>query len=189
MPAVAALSPADPPPPGAGAAPPNTDGMPTPVNPAGWRPLFMSLLMLALPIMAEHLLHIGVGLTDTFLANNMVPTRGLAGEALAQARVANAHAAAAIGSTTYVTWFLGLITGAVGTGSTALIARATGARDRRTARRAVGQSILLGFTAGLVLSAGLFLFSDRIAGIFGFEDPLVTAMIGSSCGSWASPPR
>lgn len=141
--------------------------------PPSWASLFKVLLVLALPIMAEHFLHIGVGLTDTYVANNMVITRGLSGEALEAARSANAAAAAAIGSTTYVTWLLGIIAGSVGIGSTALIARATGARDRRTARSAVGQSILLGFLTGALMAVLLLLFSGPASRIFGFEDPVV----------------
>src|SRR5688500_4862940 len=155
--------------------------LPGPIAPlAGsesWGKLFRVMLLLALPIMAEHFLHIGVGLTDTYLANNLVSTEGLAGEALAAARATNAAAAAAMGSTTYVLWFLGLMAGAVGTGSTALIARATGARNRRTARSAVGQSILMGFLVGSVMTVGLLTSSDRISHMFGFEDARVEQYI------------
>lgn len=142
-----------------------------------WRPLFVQMLLLSLPIMAEHFLHIGVGLTDTYIANNLVETDGLIGDALAAARSENAAAAAAIGSTTYVLWFLGLMTGAVGTGSTALIARATGARDKRTANAALGQSILLAFAVGILLGAMLLTLSGPISRGFGFEDPRVVHLI------------
>src|SRR5687768_2931271 len=68
--------------------------LPGPIAPAAgsesWGKLFRVMLLLALPIMAEHFLHIGVGLTDTYLANNLVSTEGLAGEALAAARSTNA---------------------------------------------------------------------------------------------------
>ena len=142
-----------------------------------WAPLFKALLVLSLPIMAEHFLHIAVGLTDTYLANNMVLTSGLSGEALAAARSENAAAAAAIGSTTYITWLLGILAGSVGIGSTALIARATGARDRRTAASAVGQSILLGFLAGTLMALALLFFSGPISRTFGFEDARVQQYI------------
>ncbi len=145
--------------------------------PPTWHGLFKALLILALPIMAEHLLHIGVGLTDTYLANNMVLTSGLSGDALEAARAANARAAAAVGSTTYVAWFMGLMTAAVGTGSTALIARASGARDRRTARSALGQSILLGSICGLLAGLTLLFFNGPISRIFGFDDPAVEGLI------------
>ena len=123
-------------------------------DPAAWRPLLWVLIALSLPLIAENLLHIGVGLTDTYLANRLTPA-----------------AAAAIGPVTYVTWFLGLTTGAVGTGSTALISRAVGARDRRTARSAVGQSILLAVAVGVVLSAVLIASAEPLSKLFGLSDP------------------
>ena len=142
-----------------------------PPDSAAWRPLLWQLTLLSLPLVAENLLHIGVGLTDTYLANNVIPLKGLAGETLAQARSFNANAAAAVGSTTYLLWFLGLMTGAVGTGSTALIARATGAKDKRTARSAVGQSVMLAFLSGLVLCALFFFAAGPISRGFGLSDP------------------
>ena len=145
--------------------------VPSAPDSAAWRPLLWQLTLLSLPLIAENLLHIGVGLTDTYLANNVIPLGGLAGDALAQARSFNANAAAAVGSTTYLLWFLGLMTGAVGTGSTALIARATGARDKRTARSAVGQSVMLAFLSGLVLCALFFVAAGPISRNFGLSDP------------------
>ena len=147
------------------------------VDSAAWRPLLRQLTLLSLPLVAENLLHIGVGLTDTYLANNVIPLGGLAGDALAQARGFNANAAAAVGSTTYLLWFLGLMTGAVGTGSTALIARATGAKDKRTARSAVGQSVMLAFLSGLVLCGVFFAAAGPISRNFGLADPEAQRLI------------
>ena len=129
---------------------------------AMWRPLMKALILLAAPLVLENLLHIGVGLTDTYLANRL-----------------DTAAAAAIGPVTYVTWFLGLTTGAVGTGSTALISRATGARDRRTARSAVGQSILLAVALGAVLGVALFTLADPLSKLFGLSDPKAQAHIAT----------
>lgn len=142
-----------------------------------WRPLFWIMVALAVPLCAENLLHILVGLTDTYLANNVMPVAGLTGEALAQATRYNAAAAAAVGSTTYVLWFMGLMTGAVGVGSTAIIARATGAKDRRTARSAVGQSLLLAFMVGCGLCALLFFGAGPMSRAFGLEDPEARRLI------------
>lgn len=104
-----------------------------------WR----SVLLLALPVMAEQILHMIVGLTDVYLANH------LGGDPAAPT--------AAIGTIGYILWFIGLLTGAIGTGSTAIIARATGARHRGLANRVAGQSvmgaILVGFTVGLSIFA------------------------------------
>ena len=146
-------------------------------DPAAWGPLLRQLTVLSLPLIAENLLHIGVGLTDTYLANNVVRLGGLTGDELAAGRAFNASAAAAVGSTTYVLWFLGLMTGAVGTGSTALIARSTGARDRRTARSAVGQSVLLAFAAGAVLGALLFALAGPVSHAFGLSNPKAVELV------------
>jgi putative MATE family efflux protein len=54
----------------------------------------------------------------------------------------------------YVLWLVAMITGAIGVGSTAIIARAVGARHRRLANRVCGQSIGAVVMAGVVL-AGL----------------------------------
>jgi putative MATE family efflux protein len=125
-----------------------------------WTTITRRLLVLGAPIALENFLHIFVGLTDTYLANRL-----------------NEPAAAAVGATTYVLWFIGLMTGSVATGSTALISRATGARDRRTARSAVGQSFLLAGTVGIVLSTTLLLLSGPAGGWFGLENPQTQAYI------------
>src|SRR5438067_4896471 len=91
------------------------------------RLLLRELLWLAMPVMAEQVLHMLVGLTDTYLANH------LPNEAAA--------ATAAVGTISYILWFIGLIVGAIGAGSTAIIARAKGARHRSLANSVAGQSV------------------------------------------------
>jgi putative MATE family efflux protein len=125
-----------------------------------WTTITRRLLVLGAPIALENFLHIFVGLTDTYLANQM-----------------DAPAAAAIGATTYVLWFIGLMVGSVATGSTAIISRATGANDRRTARSAVGQSFLLAGVVGLVLSTLLLTLAGPAGGWFGLENPETQANI------------
>ncbi|MEM8874800.1 MAG: MATE family efflux transporter [Planctomycetota bacterium] len=118
-------------------------------NPA----LLRRLLWLSGPILLEHFLHIAVGLTDTYLANNLVPGN----------EQANATAAAAIGSVTYIGWLLGLFAGAFGTGATAIIARAIGAKHKRIANAGCGQALLLGMTAGVVVGIPASIFSGTVA--------------------------
>src|SRR3954468_2762903 len=77
--------------------------------------LLRELFLLAMPVLAEQVLHMFVGLNDTYLANHV--ERG--------ASAKNAAAAAAVGTVSYILWFVGLISGAVGSGATAIIARAT----------------------------------------------------------------
>lgn len=106
--------------------------------------LTRQMLGLALPVWAEQVLHMGVGLNDTYLANHL-PTNAAA-------------AGAAVGTITYFIWFIGLLVGTVGTGAAALIARAKGARHRRLANRVTGQAMaaaaMFGVLFGILLLAG-----------------------------------
>lgn len=119
-----------------------------------------------MPVLVEHLLHIGVGLTDTYLANHLVREAGLIGDELAVARAMNASATAAVGSVTYVFWLLGLITGAVGTGATAIIARAIGGRHRRLASSVCGQAVTAAAVAGLIVGLGALMLASRLPVVF-----------------------
>src|SRR5947199_9737239 len=91
--------------------------------------LLRELFLLSMPVLAEQVLHMFVGLNDTYLANHV--ERG--------ASTKNAAAAAAVGTVSYILWFVGLISGAVGSGATAIISRATGAKHRRLAHSICGQ--------------------------------------------------
>jgi Na+-driven multidrug efflux pump len=127
----------------------------TPATPS-YSELLGQLLVLALPVILEQLCHTVVGLTDTWLANNLPRDA--------------APAAAAVGTISYITWFVGLIVGAVGTGSTALISRAKGARHRRLANSVAGQSIVAAAVVGIALgSVAHFgaMFWVRISGLEG----------------------
>jgi putative MATE family efflux protein len=118
--------------------------------------LFKQLLWLALPVLAEHVLHMAVGWNDTYLANH------LPHEAVA--------AGAAVGTVQYMLWFLGLFAGAIGTGSTAIIARAIGAKHRRLANSVCGQSVLFALILGTALGVFLFAFAVPLARLTGLHD-------------------
>ena len=68
---------------------------------ASRRVLVRALVALAAPVLAEHALHIIVGLTDTYLANHLPSDK--------------AEATAAVGTVGYIFWFIGLFAGAIGT--------------------------------------------------------------------------
>lgn len=110
--------------------------------------LVRALLVLAAPVLAEHALHIIVGLTDTYLANHLESDK--------------AEATAAVGTVGYIFWFIGLFAGAIGTGSTAIIAREVGARHRRRANSVCGQSMLFAAMVGVALAVLLWLFAGPI---------------------------
>lgn len=135
------------------AAPAVSVGDELPLSPINDRLLLKELLRLALPVLAEHVLHIFVGLNDTYLANHLPSSK--------------AEATAAVGTVAYIFWFLGLFAGAIGTGSTAIIAREVGARHRRRANSACGQSMLFAAMLGLGLGVALWLFSGPITNFTG----------------------
>lgn len=124
------------------------------------RSLFAELLLLALPMVAENILHMMVGLTDVYLASHL-PTHA-------------APATAAVGSISYVLWLIGLIAGAIGTGSTAIIARAIGAKHQSLANSVCGQSVTASVLTGALLSIFFLLFAQPCA--------LLTGLSGEAYG-------
>ncbi len=122
--------------------------------------LLRQLLGLSLPVLAENMLHMLVGVNDTYLANHV--SAGASGDrAILEAQCA--AAAAAVGAITYILWFIGLFAGSVGTGSTALIARATGAKHRALANSICGQSISAALVGGIALGLLMFLTAAPVA--------------------------
>ena len=115
------------------------------------RQLWRDLLRLAVPVWIEQSLHMLVGLNDTYLANHL-PRHA-------------ADAGAAVGTITYFLWFIGLLVGSVGAGSTAIISRARGARHRRLANRVVGQSVTAAVVIGLVAGTVLIAFAQPIVSL------------------------
>ncbi len=130
---------------------PTVDDAP-PAKPAE-RALFLQLVLLALPILAENLLHMLVGLTDVYVAGHL--------------RENAAAATAAVGSVAYVLWFIGLIVATIATGSTAVIARAIGAKHRSLANSVCGQSATAAVLLGVTLSLGAIVFARPIAAATG----------------------
>ncbi len=104
-------------------------------------PLWRQVLALAIWPLLEQFMGAAVGFVDVALAGRIDPA-----------------ATEAIGSAGYVIWLMGIMQGAVGVGSTAIIARTVGAGRYGEANHAVGQSMLLAVTWGLV-NLGLFFFA------------------------------
>lgn len=123
--------------------------------PAPWRSrsLLHELVWLSAPVFAENLLHILVGVTDVYLAGH------LANRAEA--------ATAAVGAVAYVLWFVNLLGSAIGVGSTALIARATGARHRSLANSVCGQSVGAAAFTGVVTAALFAACAEPLARVTG----------------------
>src|SRR5258707_6559765 len=115
------------------------------------RQLLRQLIFLSVPVLAENLLHLFVSLTDTYLANHLPDAPDL-----------RPAAASAVGTIGYLIWFIGLVVGAIATGSTAIIARAVGARHRSLANSVCGQSVLLAILLGCVLGILLYFGADQL---------------------------
>lgn len=100
---------------------------------------------LALPAIGEQLLALGVGVSDTFLSGHLSNT------AMAQLGYDRAVAVDTVGMASTAAWVVLTAFFAVNIGVTALVARATGAKDTNLARRAAAQGIILGIIAGIVM--------------------------------------
>jgi putative MATE family efflux protein len=110
--------------------------------------LLRELLALAIPVWIEQVLHMLVGLNDTYLANHLPHDAASAG--------------AAVGTITYFLWFIGLLVAFIGAGSTAIIARAKGSRHRRLANSVTGQSVASAVLIGIAVGALLYFAATPI---------------------------
>ena len=107
------------------------------------RPTWPTVLVLAWPVWVQQLLLMAVGLYDQYLAGNNAP----ADPAL------HVPYQAAQTTANYLAWFIASCSALVSVGSTALVARFTGAGDKSKAIHAANQSILLSFLFGLAATA------------------------------------
>ncbi|MBF6590242.1 MAG: MATE family efflux transporter [Ktedonobacterales bacterium] len=132
------------------------------------------VLGLALPAIGEQLLTLGVGVSDTFLSGHLSLAAG------AHLGYGRATAVAAVGAASTAVWIILTIFFAVNIGVTALVARATGARDGHLAAQAAGQGILLGVLAGvgmMALAAPLAGLITHLLGVTGEIATLATRYI------------
>ncbi|NLS77922.1 MAG: MATE family efflux transporter [Chloroflexi bacterium] len=93
------------------------------------------VLDLALPAVGEQLLHMAVGMTNTYMVGHL-----------------GAASLTAVGLGDQVVMLLSGFLAAVATGSTVLVARCIGAKDPQTASRALQQSMLLGLAMGILFT-------------------------------------
>lgn len=111
------------------------------------------LALAAWPLL-EQSLNFLVGFVDTTLAGHL-----------------SVDATKAIAVTAYIGWLMGLMQAAVGIGATAVIARATGARDRRLASAALGQALVLGLAVGIGMGAIVWLAAPSVARFLELDGP------------------
>ena len=96
-----------------------------------------------------------VGWNDTYLANHLPSDTAAAG--------------AAVGTIQYFFWFTGLVAGAVAAGSTAIIARAIGAKHRSLANSICAQSILFTAIIGGIFGLATLVFAAPMAKLTGLH--------------------
>lgn len=102
-------------------------------------PLWRLVLLLALPWWTQQILTMIVTLFDAFLAGNVLDLPGEQ-NVVSQSAQTTAH---------YLSWVMSSYAVLISAGSTALVARFTGAKDRRMAIHATNQSLVLAFGFGL----------------------------------------
>ncbi|MDQ5852641.1 MAG: MATE family efflux transporter, partial [Chloroflexota bacterium] len=119
------------------------------------------VLKLALPAVGEQFLNLLVGLVDTFLVGH------LAASTAASLGYGSAQALAAVGLAGYVIWAATTLFMAVAVGATALVARATGARNTDEANSALRQALMLGGVMGFVALLLISLFAGQVMRLLG----------------------
>jgi len=121
------------------------------------------------PVLCESLLNSTIGLVDTMIASRI-----------------SVAAADSVGGAAYMTWFIGLITMAIGVGATALIARSMGAGKLAVARAALGQAILLAAVGGILTAIALATLAPSLAALLSLQgearDDFVTYLRAYSLG-------
>ncbi|MFN0131830.1 MAG: MATE family efflux transporter [Phycisphaerales bacterium] len=115
-------------------------------------PINRAIWVVAWPVLIDSLLSSLVGLTDTVLAAAI-----------------SEPATDAVGSASYILWFIGLSFVALDIGATALIARAVGGRRMAVANAGVGQTFLLALASGVVLTLLVALCVPLLASTMGLK--------------------
>lgn len=114
--------------------------------------MWAAIVTLAWPVMIDQILGTMVGLVDTILAAGI-----------------SEAAADAVGSASYIMWFVGLFFVSLDIGATAVIARSIGAGRRAVANAAVGQSLVLALAIGLSLSLTLYTAAPLMARVMSLK--------------------
>ena len=125
-------------------------------------PTWRLLWVLALPVFLQQMLLLTVQLSDRFFAGHLheIAPQTIGDQAAYQA----AHTTA-----NYLSWVVSSYIVFVGVGSTALVARFTGAGQRALAIHTTNQSIVLGCILGLVGSAAGWIFRRDLVAVLQLE--------------------
>jgi len=106
------------------------------------------VFILAAPMLGEQIVNFCVGLVDIYLAGRV-----------------GKEATGAVGTGSYLSWFVTLGFSLIGVGAAALVARGFGARDFRTASRAANQSFVLAVMLGAAMAAIVFFSAPFLAAL------------------------
>jgi MATE family multidrug resistance protein len=111
-----------------------------------------ALVVLGLPVLAEQLLAFCVGFFDVYLSGRL-----------------SSEATAAIGVAAYVSWLASMISGLVGTGAAAIVARTCGGGDIDEARRITARALMLAGLMGVFILGGLQFGAPFFASLLGMR--------------------
>lgn len=112
----------------------------------------VAMWVVAWPVLVDSLLGSLVGLTDTVLAAGL-----------------SEAAADAIGSASYILWFIGLVFVALDVGVTAVVSRSVGAGKLDEANAAVGQTLLMAAGLGAIMGGVVMALRPALAGVLGLS--------------------
>lgn len=119
-----------------------------------------NIIRLALPVALENVLHLAVFIVDIIMVGRLgtIPV-------------------AAVGLAGALGFIIAMIFTALNVGTTALVARDFGARQKDEARKVAGQSLLLTIVFGFTISPVIFYFADNILVLMSAEEDVV--LLGS----------
>lgn len=120
-----------------------------------------NIIKLALPVALENVLHMAVFIVDIIMIGRL-----------------GTAPVAAVGLAGALSFVIAMIFTALNVGTTALVARSIGAKQKAEAREVAGQSILISLVFGLTISPFIFYFADNILILMSAEEEVVA--LGSS---------
>ena len=120
-----------------------------------------NIIRLALPVALENVLHMAVFIVDIIMIGRL-----------------GTAPVAAVGLAGALSFVIAMIFTALNVGTTALVARSFGAKQKAEAREVAGQSILISLVFGLTISPFIFYFADNILILMSAEEEVVA--LGSS---------
>ena len=116
-----------------------------------------NIIRLALPVALENVLHMAVFIVDLIMVGRLgtVPV-------------------AAVGLAGALGFIIAMIFTALNVGTTALVARDFGAKQKNEARKVAGQSLLITLVFGITVSPFIFYFADNILVLMSAEENVVS---------------